>query len=267
MRVVLLQLTSTTDSEHNRVAVRKRLERLDGSAADLVAMPEASMHDFGAPDHDLATDAESVDGPFVEMLSEQAQSLRTTIVGHIFERHESGGLPYNTAVVIGPSGELVTSYRKVHLYDSFGFLESERLSAGPIAPVTFEVDGFRLGLLTCYDLRFPEFARLLVDDGADAFVVPAAWVRGPLKEDHWVTLLRARAIENTVYVLGAAQCGPNYSGRSVIVDPMGIVVAGAGEAEADVSADITTERVAESRRRNPSLANRRMRGETADRPQ
>ena len=266
MRVVLLQLTSTTDSEHNRAAVRKRLERLEGTGTDLVVMPEGAMHDFGAPDHDLAVDAESVDGPFVEMLSEQAQSLRTTIVGHIFERHESGALPYNTAVVIGPSGDVIATYRKIHLYDSFGFLESERLTAGPITPVAFDVCGFRVGLVTCYDLRFPEFARLLVDDGADVFVVPAAWVRGPLKEDHWVTLLRARAIENTAYVLGAAQCGPNYSGRSVIVDPMGIVVAGAGEAEADVSADITTERVAESRRRNPSLANRRLTGETADRP-
>ena len=260
MRVVLLQLAATTDSEPHRVAVRKRLERLEGSDTDLVVMPEGSMHDFGAPDHDLAADAEPIDGPFVEMLSEQARSLRTTIVGHIFERHESGGLPYNTAVVIGPSGEVAATYRKIHLYDSFGFLESERLSAGPITPVTFEVGGVRLGLLTCYDLRFPELARLLVDDGADAFVVPAAWVRGPLKEDHWLTLLRARAIENTVYVLGAAQCGLNYSGRSVIVDPMGVVVAGAGEAEADVSADITTERVAEARRRNPSLANRRLTG-------
>ncbi len=267
MHVALLQLAATTDSEHNRAAVRKRLERLDGSGVDLVVMPEGAMHDFGETGHSLAGAAESVDGPFVEMLADQARQLGATIVGHIFERSESGDLPYNTAVVIDPAGALVATYRKIHLYDSFGFLESERLSAGPTTPVAVDVGGVRLGLLTCYDLRFPEHARLLVDDGADVLVVPAAWVRGPLKEDHWVTLLRARAIENTVYVLGAAQCGPNYSGRSVVVDPMGIVVAGAGEAEADVITEITTERVAEARRRNPSLANRRLRGSDADRPQ
>jgi deaminated glutathione amidase len=266
MRVVLLQLAATTDSEHNRVAVRKRLERLDGTGTDLVVLPEGSMHDFGEAGHSLAAAAEPVDGPFVEMLADQARRLQTTIVGHIFERPDDGGLPYNTAVVIDPTGATVAVYRKIHLYDSFGFVESERLSAGPLTPAVFDVGSFRLGLLTCYDLRFPEHARLLVDHGADVFVVPAAWVAGQLKEDHWTTLLRARAIENTAYVLGAAQCGPRYSARSAVIDPMGIIVAGAGEIEADVTAEIMTERVAEARRRNPSLANRRL-GRTPERPQ
>jgi predicted amidohydrolase len=258
MRVALIQLAATTDSERNRDAVRQRLDRLDGAGIDLVVLPEGSMHDFGPPDHDLAAAAEPLDGPYVEMLADRASRLGATVIGHIFERHESGGLPYNTSLVIGPDGTTRAAYRKVHLYDSFGYVESERLSAGPIETVTVDVDGLRIGLLTCYDLRFPEFARLLVDRGAEVLAVPTAWVSGPLKEDHWETLLRARAIENTVYVLGAAQCGPTYSGRSMVVDPMGVVVAGAGESDADVVTDVSADRIATARKRNPSLVNRRI---------
>jgi predicted amidohydrolase len=258
MRVALIQLRASTDSEHNRAVVRQRLDRLDGAGVDLVVLPEGSMHDFGPPDHDLAAAAEPLDGPYVDMLTDQARRLDATVVGHIFERHESSGLPYNTTVVIGPDGATRAAYRKVHLYDSFGYVESDRLSAGPIEAVTVDVDGLRIGLLTCYDLRFPEFSRLLVDRGADVFAVPTAWVSGPLKEDHWETLLRARAIENTVYALGAAQCGPTYSGRSMVVDPMGVVVAAAGESDADVMADLSADRIVAARKRNPSLANRRI---------
>lgn len=259
MRVGLIQLASGTDSDRNRAAVRERLRGLGGTGPDLVVLPEGSMHDFGPPDHDLAAAAEPVDGPYVGMLAEQARSLRATVIGHIFERHESGGPPYNTAVVLDPDGSIRAIYRKIHLYDSFGYLESGRLSAGPVAPVTVDVAGLRIGVMTCYDVRFPELARLLVDAGADVLAVPTAWVRGPLKEDHWETLLRARAIENTVYVLGAAKCGPMYTGRSMVVDPMGVAIAAAGEVEADVLADVTGERVAQARERNPSLANRRIR--------
>lgn len=264
MRVALIQLAAATDSARNRDLVRDRLGRLDGAAADLVVLPEGSMHDFGPPDHDLSAAAEPVDGPFVGMLTEQASRLGATVIGHIFERHEADGPPYNTSVVVGPDGSIRATYRKVHLYDSFGYVESQRLSPGPIAPVTLDVEGLRIGLLTCYDLRFPEYARLLVDQGADVLAVPTAWVRGPLKEDHWETLLRARAIENTVYVLGAAQCGPMYTGRSLVVDPLGVVVAGAGEAATDVWAEVTPDRIDAARRRNPSLANRRIQIEPAE---
>src|SRR6185436_19273687 len=125
------------------------------------------------------------------------------------------------------------------------------------------VGGLSLGLLTCYDLRFPELGRDLVDAGADTLVVPAAWVRGPLKEDHWATLLRARAIENTTYVLAAGQCGSQYIGASMVVDPMGVVIAGSGPDEGVANARIERRLVDEARRRNPSLANRRTRTGTA----
>src|SRR6202008_399878 len=128
-------------------------------------------------------------------------------------------------VVLDAGGRLVATYRKIHLYDSFGFRESDRLVGGELSPVVVPVGDLTLGLMTCYDVRFPEMGRLLVDAGADVLLVPAAWVKGPLKEAHWSTLLHARAIENTGYVVGAGQTGRVCAGCSEIVDPMGVTLA------------------------------------------
>jgi predicted amidohydrolase len=223
---------------------------------DLVMLPEAVMHDFGTPETDLAAVAEPLDGSFVGTLTEQARKHQTVVVAGMFETGPDRAHAYNTVVVVGPDGALVTSYRKAHLYDSFGYRESDRLTAGDSGPVTFDAAGLTCGLMTCYDLRFPEFARNLVDDDAQVLLVPAAWVRGPLKEDHWATLLRARAIENTCYVLAAGQCGRRYIGCSMVIDPMGVVVAALGEESGLVIADVDAARVATVRRANPSLLNR-----------
>jgi predicted amidohydrolase len=257
MRVVLAQLASSTDSSANRAVVATVLEAAAEARPELVVLPEATMHDFGDPSHDLAASAEPLDGPFVDLLTTSARRLRATVVAGMFEVADA--LPYNTLVAVGPDGTLEATYRKVHLYDSFGYRESDRLAPGPVEPVVLDVAGHQVGLMTCYDLRFPELARLLVDAGADTVAVPAAWVSGPLKEDHWSALLRARAIENTVYVLGAAQCPPTYVGHSALVDPMGVVVAAAGEAPGLVVGEVDPARVANARARNPSLANRRIR--------
>lgn len=252
------QLGSTTDSAANRAAVDAALAAVRGPV-DLVVLPEATMHDFGAPDHDLIEPAETLDGPFCELLAGHAARLGTTVVAGMFERNEIPDRPpYNTLAAFGPDGTLRASYRKVHLYDSFGYLESERLSPGEIEVVTLPVADRTIGLMTCYDLRFPEYARMLVDAGADTFVVPAAWVRGPLKEDHWVTLLRARAIENTVDVLGVGQCGRSYSAGTCAVDAMGVVTVSAGEREQTVYAEPERSRLLDARKTNPSLANRRI---------
>jgi predicted amidohydrolase len=157
---------------------------------------------------------------------------------------------------VGPGG-LVASYRKIHLYDSFGYQESDRLSAGPVEPVLVEVGGVSVGLMTCYDLRFPELARELVRLGAELLVVPSAWVAGPRKVEHWQTLVSARAIENTVYVAAVGQPGPRYTGHSLVVDPAGRELARVGDGEHLLSAPVDTDEVARTRAENPSLANRR----------
>jgi len=255
MRVAVLQMSSSTDSAANREQVARALSGLE-SALDLVVLPEAAMHDFGPPDHDLAAVAEPVDGPFVSLLAEHASRLGATIIAGMFERTD--GLPFNTLVAVGPDGELAATYRKIHLYDSFGYRESDRLMGGPIVPVTLDVADLRLGLMTCYDLRFPELGRALIDAGANAFVVPSAWVAGPGKVHHWRTLLAARAIENTVDVIAAAQNGERYCGHSAIVDAAGSMVEEADEGDAVLRADLSAASVSEVRGVNPSLLNRRM---------
>lgn len=149
-------------------------------------------------------------------------------------------------------------YRKIHLYDSFGFKESDVLSAGATEPVVVEVNGWRVGLMTCYDLRFPELGRLLADEGAEVIVVPAAWVAGERKVQHWQTLLRARAIENLAYVVGVGQPAPRYCGHSTVIAPNGDVLVEAGGPD-EVVLDAVLERslLTEVRRVNPSLDNRR----------
>jgi deaminated glutathione amidase len=256
MRATAVQFAATTDVDDNLATIGALLERAAGS--DLVVLPEAAMHDFGKPGLPLGPVAQPVDGPFVASIADHARALRSTVVAGMFEVSGDPERPYNTLVAVGPDGGLEATYRKVHLYDSFGYRESDRLSAGEVEPALVKVGDLVVGLMTCYDLRFPEYARLLVDLGADAFAVPAAWVRGPLKEDHWETLVRARAIENTAYVIAAAQTGTAYAGSSMIVDPMGVAVARLGDETGTLAADLTLDRLRDVRERNPSLANRRL---------
>jgi predicted amidohydrolase len=258
MRTAVVQLEASTDVDVNLEAIGHHLEDAAGAGAQLVVLPEASMHDFGAPDLPLGPVAQPLDGPFVVSVGELARKADVTVVVGMFERSDDPARPYNTLAVLGRDGDVVHRYRKAHLYDSFGYRESDRLSAGPFEPVVVPMGEFTLGLMTCYDLRFPEVARALVDEGADVLVAPSAWVRGPLKEDHWTTLLRARAIENTVYVVGAGQTGKTYVGRSAVVDPMGVPVASMGAEQGYAVADLRSSYIAEVRRSNPSLANRRL---------
>ena len=138
MRVALVQLASATDSATNRQDIRSQIAALSAAdELDLVVLPEASMHDFGAADHDLAAVSEPLDGPFVQLLGEEAQRLGATLVAGMFERTD--GLPFNTLVVVGPDGALRQTYRKIHLYDSFGYKESDRLRAGDIEPVVLDI--------------------------------------------------------------------------------------------------------------------------------
>jgi predicted amidohydrolase len=252
----MIQAEAGLDKSANRRLAVSSIGKAAAHDPDLVMLPEAFMHDFGTPDTDLAAIAEPVDGAFVSALTEAARQHRTTVVSGMFETGPDDAHAYNTVVVVGPDGGDVTSYRKTHLYDSFGYRESDRLAAGDSGPVTFSLAGLICGVMTCYDLRFPELARSLVDADAQVLLVPAAWVRGPLKEDHWETLLRARAIENTCYVLAAGKCGRTYVGCSMVVDPMGVVVAALGEQSGLVVADVDADRVASVRRTNPSLLNR-----------
>lgn len=255
LNLALVQQASALDPAENRGRMREQMGRLEENPR-LVVFPEVFMRDFGKPGSGIAEFAEDLDGPFVQSMIDLAKEHETTIVAGMFEASTDPDRPYNTLVVVSPDG-LQTSYRKIHLYDSFGYKESERLLAGEVAPVTVDVDGWRLGLMTCYDLRFPELARALVERGSQMLVVPAAWVAGPGKVEHWRTLLRARAIENTVYVAAAAQPAPRYTGHSMLVTPTGEVPVECDENPGTVGSRADHSVLDEARERNPSLANRR----------
>ncbi|GAA4085353.1 carbon-nitrogen hydrolase family protein [Nocardioides kongjuensis] len=258
LRLALVQAASALDPATNRDAVTKLAAEHAGDA-DLVVFPEVFARDFGEAGSDVSPYAEPVDGPFGTVLAETAAAHGTTLVAGMFEQGPDPDRPWNTLLV---RGEATASYRKIHLYDSFGHRESDRLSAGPIEPVVVDLHGWKVGLMTCYDLRFPELARALVDRGAELIVLPAAWVAGPRKVHHWRTLVTARAIENTAYVAAVGQPADRYCGHSLVVDPYGEVVAEAGPGSPEqpevVRAVIERTVLEEARRVNPSLLNRRM---------
>jgi len=267
MRVHVVGLASTLDLAANRAAAVDAVLEAADDGARLVVLPEyaASFDPRG-----LQVQAEPFDGPFVTGLATAAAQTGVVVVaGLVVPGAGAGGLPRNVAVAVGPRG-LLGSYHKVHLYDAFGQHESDRFAAGDpgSAPLVVDVDGLRVGVMTCYDLRFPESARRLVDAGATVVAVPAAWASGEGKVKHWRVLLRARAIENTVYVLGAAMQGYGVSGAPMVIDPLGVVLADPGRDPGERSAaggdgpqvavaDLEVAHVDAARERNPSLANRR----------
>ena len=251
LRVALVQHASGLDPEANRAL----LDALAPGDADLVVFPEAFARDFGEAGSDVSGYAEPLDGPFAAEVERVAADRGSTVLAGMFEAGDDPDRPFNTLVLRGAAH---ASYRKIHLYDSFGYRESDRLSAGDPAPVVVDLGGFGVGLMTCYDLRFPELARSLVDAGAEVLVLPAAWVAGPHKVEHWRTLARARAIENTCYVVAAGQPGPRYVGHSMVVDPLGEVVVEAGEGAEVVTAVLEHTLLERARTTNPSLANRRL---------
>jgi predicted amidohydrolase len=251
LRVRVHQWASGIDPAGNR----SRLAEAVTPGADLVVLPEAFARDFGAAGSDVSPFAEELDGPFGTELSRVADAASCSVVAGMFETADDPRRPHNTLLVRGTSR---AAYRKIHLYDSFGYRESDRITGGATEPVVVDVAGWRVGLMTCYDLRFPELARRLVDAGAEVVVVPAAWLPGERKVEHWRTLLAARAIENTCFVVAAAQPEPRYCGHSAVIGPLGEWLAEADGGEATLEVTLERADLLAARRTNPSLANRRL---------
>jgi predicted amidohydrolase len=257
VRVGVAQFASGLDKVASLDLVRAAVEEAADAGAELVVAPEASMHDFGPADLPLARVAEPLDGPFVAGLAEVAKRRGVAALAGMFEVAD-GSHVYNTVVALGPDGDLIGRYRKQHLFDALGWMESDRLLPGdPTDRLVFPVSGVQVGVMTCYDVRFPELARALVDDGVDLIAIPSAWVAGPNKLAQWRALMTARAIENVCYVAGAVQTPPIYTGGSIVVDPWGEELASLDAAAGVAVADVSADRVEECRQRMPSLANRR----------
>lgn len=258
VQLAVAQFAPGVHKDQNLAAAAKLVGEAAARGARVVVLPEYTMFCAKRMDERFVESAEALDGPFLAGLADVARQHRVHLVAGVNERIDAADRISNTLVALDQEGAVTATYRKIHLYDAFGFTESAVVRPGAIeAPETFVVDGLTFGMQTCYDVRFPEVTRRLADAGADVLALPAEWVPGPLKEDHWTTLVRARAIENTLYVAAAAHCAPTGAGNSMLVDPMGVVVASLGEGTGVATGPASAERIAEVRAKNPALALRR----------
>lgn len=255
MIVAAGQFVVTPDWRTNAsICVSLMAQAADRQAA-LLVLPEALLaRDDGDP-HLSVKSAQALDGEFLALLRAESRKNRLTTVLTIHVP-SSAGRAVNTLVALR-EGEIIASYAKLHLYDAFNVLESEKVDAGSVVAPLIEVGGMNVGLMTCYDLRFPELALALALQGAEILVLPAAWVRGPLKEHHWATLLAARALDTTCYLVAAGECGNRNIGQSRIVDPQGVTIAAAGEAPQLICAEVSADRLSQTRAKLPVLHNRR----------
>ncbi len=259
MRIALAQILSGTDPAANLQLVDEYSRRAAGAGAKLVVFPEATMCRFGVP---LGPVAEPVDGPWADGVRRIAADSNITVVAGMFTPSGDGRVK-NTLIAAGP-GE-VAHYDKIHLYDAFGFTESRTVAPGH-EPVVITVDGVRVGLTVCYDIRFPALYTELARRGAQVIVVCASWGSGPGKLDQWTLLARARALDSMSYVAAAGQADPGSAhgsgsgaptgvGGSLVVSPLGDVVVAAGSQPQLVVADIDVDRVAEARKSIAVLSN------------
>ena len=259
LTIGMAQLNSGDSPELNLEGALEAVTALAERGAELIVLPEHS--DFIGPDSSKEEQARSIDNsPYLDKLRTRADDLSCYVhIGSYLEKE--GDSVYNCAVVFGPDGELVASYRKLHLFDveipgGKKYLESAVISPG-LETVHFSIEEFNFGLATCYDLRFPELFRRLVLNGANVILLPAAFTM-QTGRDHWEVLLRARAIENLCWVVGVGQWGeapPNHLcfGRSMVVDPWGLVTAQAPDGVTNVTAEIELQSVKDVRTRFPAL--------------
>jgi deaminated glutathione amidase len=264
MRAAAVQLNSTADKAANMAAADRLTRAAAADGATLIVLPE-KWTALGR-DEDLRAAAEPLDGPTIEWARLLARELRVDLVaGSIVERFPNREKLANTSVHINPQGEVAAVYRKVHMFDveieGRSYRESDLEDPGDEVVLSESAQGVPLGMTICYDLRFPELYRILAVRGARVMVVPAAFTL-PTTRDHWEVLLRARAIENQGFVVAANQIGlhpggQRSGGRSMIVDPWGVVLAQAEDREGHIVADLDLERQLEIRAQLPSLANRR----------
>ncbi|PFG44127.1 putative amidohydrolase [Isoptericola jiangsuensis] len=261
-RVTVAQVVVSDDRAANRQVVADAFAAAARVGSDLLLLPEyASAYDRRGVG---VEHAEPLDGPFVTGLRGLAAQHGIAVVAGVTlpgadPAPGEAARAVNAVVAVDATGALAGVYRKVHLYDAFGTRESDRLEPGPVdaEPVTMRVGDLTFGVITCYDLRFPESARRVVDAGADVLVVPAAWMDGPGKALHWRTLLAARAIENTMVAIGVGMAGKGLTGRSTLVGPDGVVGLELDEAPQLRTVDLDAEALGAVRATNPSLANRR----------
>jgi predicted amidohydrolase len=264
VRVGAVQLNSTDDTVRNLQTADRLTREAASMGAELVVLPE-KWSVLGTAEH-MTAGAEPLDGRFISWARDAARELGIDLVaGSIVERVEGREKTANTSVHVGPDGEIRAVYRKMHMFDvevdGDVYAESASEDPGDEVVVSELAGGVGLGMSVCYDVRFPELYRILAVRGAEVITVPAAFTLATTR-DHWEILLRARAIENQCFVIapnqiGAHPPGPRCGGRSMIIDPWGLVLAHAPDTECAIVAELDFETLQAVRRRIPALTHRR----------
>ena len=258
-----VQLAATADTPGNFEAAERLVREAAARGAQLVLLPE--QWPLWGTDEQMRAGAQPLEGPVAAWAAELARELAIDLVAGSFSEIGAGGLLHNTSLHATPTGEICSVYRKIHMFDvvvgATEYRESAVYAPGEEIVVSPTDAGVPLGMTVCYDLRFPELYRILALRGARVLLVPAAFTMTTTR-DHWETLLRARAIENQAFVIAANAIGEYLpgrvvGGRSMIIDPWGVVLAQAGDGPCAIVAELDLERQARVREQLPSLANRR----------
>ena len=261
-RTALVQMKSSVNKEQNLAYSLELINEAAKNKARLICFPEFQMA-YSPPEQKpkaLHKIAEKINGNFISTLSYSAKQNKINVIATIYEvinTNKQNHKVFDTAIIINDLGKLQSVYRKVHLYDALGFKESKKLVAGSIIEKPTRISVGNLGLLICYDMRFPEISRILTVNGASILASPSAWVAGFMKQEHWEIMVKARAIENGVYVIAPNQVGNIYCGHSMVIDPFGSTLVDMGNREGIEIIDIDSSKIDTIRRTLPLLTNRR----------
>lgn len=259
MKVAIVQFKASTKKETNLKKIIDYIIKAAEKKATLVAFPEFMMFytNSSQSSKQLATLAETITGNFVTSIAKCAKENHIDVVGSFYEKSTKKDRVYDTSFIIDKNGKVISRYRKIHLYDALGFRESDKMIKGSkiAKPVSTTIG--KIGMMICYDLRFPEMSRSLAVAGSEILVAPSAWVKGNMKEEHWITINKTRAIENGCYVVAPDQVGNIYCGRSLAIDPYGKILLDMKKKQGIGYVNIELKNVKQIRKILPLLKNRR----------
>jgi len=259
IKIAVAQIQSSTDKRTNLKTALALIEEAQSKRAEWIALPEFLMAYSPASQSaaELCQLAEPVNGPFITTLAEAAKAARLAVLAPIYETCSSKDRIYDSAIWLDAAGNIAGVYRKLHLYDAFGFKESDKFQPGEDLAPLIDCGSAKAGTLICYDLRFPEMARMLALQGANVLIAPSGWVQGDLKVEHWQTMIKARALENGCFVVAPNQVGNIYTGHSMVVDPLGRTLLDLEQSEGLSVVELDLDLVSQVREKLPLLKNRR----------
>ena len=259
MKAAVVQFKASTDKQVNLKKIISYIQKASLKNAKLCAFPEFMMFytKSSQTSKELASLSETIKGNFISSISKAAKENHIQIVGSFYEKTKKNNRVYDTSFIVNKNGRITGKYRKIHLYDALGFKESDKMTSGSKIAKPVKTSLGKIGMMICYDLRFPEMSRSLAAAGSQVLIAPSAWVKGYMKEEHWITINKARAIENGCYVIAPDQVGNIYCGRSLVVDPFGKILLDMKKKQGIGFVDIDLNKVKQTRKVLPLLKNRR----------